>query len=150
MQVWNFRGVATMAGKGRTPKAPSERRSGHIPQRGEWQTTPGIGWQHGQIPTVPDGLLAASRLAWQIWMESWFAAHWSPDDLPALRHAVKLYDQVERGEYVRSTELRLQQDNYGITPKGQQDRRWVRPKVEDETFLSPAPSRYAGLRVVNE
>ena len=43
---------------------------------------------------------------------------------------VLLYDQVMRGEYQRATELRLQMDNYGITPKGQQDRRWARPVEE--------------------
>jgi hypothetical protein len=38
-----------------------------------------------------------------------------------------VYDQVERGEFQRAGELRLQMDTYGITPKGQQDRRWARP-----------------------
>jgi hypothetical protein len=63
-------------------------------------------------------------------MGAWFAAHWTLDDLPGLRTLIRLYDQVERGEWPRATELRLSMDTYGITPKGQQDRRWARP-VDD-------------------
>ena len=43
-------------------------------------------------------------------------------------------------------------DEYGITPKGQQDRRWLPPKTPD----APLPSAgdddagpYAGLKLVN-
>jgi hypothetical protein len=68
-------------------------------------------------------------------MEAWFAAFWTPDDLPALRQLVRVYDQVERGEFQRAAELRLQMDTYGITPKGQQDRRWMRPR--EETVQEP-------------
>jgi hypothetical protein len=71
--------------------------------------------------------MAASIDAWNTWMRSWYAAHWTPDDLPALRQLARLYDQVERGEYQRAGELRLWSDTYGITPKGQQDRRWLPP-----------------------
>lgn len=75
--------------------------------------------------------MEASRDAWATWMGAWFAAHWSPSDLPGLRQVIRLYDQVERGEFQRASELRLQMDTYGITPKGQQDRRWKAP-VEDK------------------
>jgi len=63
-------------------------------------------------------------------MASWFAAFWLPSDLPALRQLVRLFDQVELGEFQRAGELRLQMDTYGITPKGQQDRRWKPPKAD--------------------
>jgi hypothetical protein len=79
------------------------------------------------MPAPPDGLKDASLEAWSIWMGSWFGAHWTPDDLPGLRTLIRLYDQVERGEFQRCSELRIQMDTYGITPKGQQDRRWQRP-----------------------
>jgi hypothetical protein len=124
-----------MAGRGRAPKAVAQRRNHHAPQRGEWAPAAGVGWQHGEPPTPPDGLLKASRDAWVTWMGAWFAAHWSPDDLPGLRTLIRIYDQVERGEFQRANELRLQMDTYGITPKGQQDRRWAKP-TEDE---KPAP-----------
>ena len=82
-------------------------------------------------------------------MRSWVAAHWTPDDLPGLRQIARLYDQVERGEFVRMTELRMMLDTYGITPKGQQDRRWTRPDpAEAVTEAKPAAaSRYAHLRI---
>jgi hypothetical protein len=74
--------------------------------------------------------MSASLLAWETWMGAWFAAHWTPEDLPGLLTVVLLYDQVQRGEFQRANELRLQMDTYGITPKGQQDRRWVRPSED--------------------
>lgn len=84
---------------------------------------------------------------------AWFAAHWTPDDVPALRVLVDLYDAVERGELMRAGELRLWMDSYGITPKGQQDRRWTRPETRS-VATDPPPLRrdqadpYAHLRVV--
>lgn len=138
-----------MAGRGPAPKRT--RRRDITPGRGDWKPTPGIGWQHGPMPPEPDGLMEASRVAWVTWMSSWVAAHWTPTDLPGLRQLVRIYDQVERGEFQRATELRLGMDTYGLTPKGQQDRRWVAP--EEET-LEPAgdrpASRYGHLLVVNE
>ena len=134
---------------GPPPKATRRRRN--VPVRGDWQATPGIGWQSGPVPAAPTGLMPATRAAWSTWMQSWVAAHWTPTDLPGLRQLVRLYDQVERGEFVRMTELRLLMDTYGITPKGQQDRRWAPPKAET-TAVAPevnAAGPYAGLRVVN-
>jgi hypothetical protein len=122
-----------MAGRGREPKAQSERRNHHEPGRGEWNAADGVGWQHGETPAPPDGLKAESIEAWRVWMGAWFAAHWTPDDLPGLRTLVLLYDQVQRGEFQRANEVRLQMDTYGITPKGQQDRRWARPSVDGES-----------------
>jgi hypothetical protein len=75
---------------------------------------------------------------WSTWMRSWFAAHWMPGDLPALRHLARLYDRVDRGDSRLAGELRLWMDTYGITPKGQQDRRWAPPAVDGDA--SPSPS----------
>jgi hypothetical protein len=100
--------------------------------------------------------MPASIAAWQTWFSAWFAAHWTPDDLPGLRQLIRLYDQVERSEFQRSGELRLQMDTYGITPKGQQDRRWVRPEREEEEAPSSpqrraaSAGRYDHLKVVND
>lgn len=134
---------------GPAPKVQRARRN--VPERGEWQPTLGIGWQHSEKhPPCPSGLTADSRSAWKVWMGSWFAAHWTPDDLPGLRQVIRLYDQVERGEFQRSTELRLNMDGYGITPKGQQDRRWARPKPEDIEKAKAdklVPQAYGHLKV---
>lgn len=140
-----------MAGRG--PKPKETRRRKNTPIRGEWQIADG-GWQHGDIPPAPDGLLEASRTAWDVWLKAWFAAHWTPDDLPGLRQLIRLYDQVERGEFQRASELRLQMDTYGITPKGQQDRRWQRPTVEEaaksQSQSRQSGGRYAHLTVLGE
>ena len=47
-------------------------------------------------------------------------------------------------------ELRMAMDTYGITPKGQQDRRWAPPKDEPQKEQeAPTPgSRFAHLRAV--
>lgn len=126
-----------------------------MPARGDWKPAPGVGWQFGAIPKPPDGLLAPSRTAWSTWFRAWFAAHWTPDDVPGLRQIVRLYDQVERGEFQRAAELRMMLDTYGISPKGQQDRRWVKPlgvgpAVPDSERPDTSSSPYAHLRVVNK
>lgn len=115
-----------MAGRGFAPKATRHRAG--TPERGEWVAASAVGWQHGTVPSAPKGLMPASAEAWRTWMGAWFAAHWTPDDVPGLRQVIRLYDQLERGEFQRASELRLQMDTYGITPKGQQDRRWKRPE----------------------
>src|SRR5687768_15130240 len=96
-----------MPGRGRAPKPPEDRRTRHRPQRGEYQSAPGVGWQHGLIPEPPGDLVAASQAAWETWMRSWVASHWTPLDLPGLRHVARFYDQIERGHFVRATELRM-------------------------------------------
>lgn len=141
-----------MAGRGRAPK-PNRRNKSDTPIRGEWKASPGVGWQHGPIPEPPDGLKAETLEAWRTWMTAWFAANWTPADLPGLETTILLYDQVRRGEFQRATELRLSMDNYGITPKGQQDRRWKAP--EEEAPSQPqrrraAGERYAHLQVLGE
>lgn len=111
-----------MAGRGPAPKAERARRN--EPERGDIQATTAIGWQHGDVPAAPDGLMPASNEAWATWFAAWYAAFWTTADLPGLRQMIRLYDQVERGEFQRHNELRLTMDTYGVTPKGQQDRRW--------------------------
>lgn len=122
-----------MAGRGPAPKA-NPRNPYAKNALGEFRPAPGVGWQHGDAPKPPPKLLKASVEAWDVWMGSWVAAFWTPTDVPGLRQLIRLYDQVERGEFQRSSELRLQMDTYGLTPKGQQDRRW-KPPVQ-----APEPS----------
>lgn len=86
-----------------------------------------------------------------MWLRAWFAAHWTPDDLPGLRKVILLYDATERGELHRSAELRMAMDGYGISPKGQQDRRWLRAKPDEKPKQAEVPAGpYSHLRVVNE
>lgn len=137
-----------MAGRGPQPKEDRVRRVDPI--KGDHIEATGVGWQFGDTPVAPDGLMPASLEAWSTWMASWFASFWTPADLPGLRQLVRLYDQVERGEFQRAAELRLQMDTYGITPKGQQDRRWKPPQAPAGVNgdRHPAGGAYAHLRAV--
>jgi hypothetical protein len=113
-----------MPGRGPAPKPERYRRG--TPSRGEWKLSPDGGWQH-DLPEPPSGISPAAATVWDGWFRSWWAANWTPDDLPALRFVIRLYDRVSRGDVKRAPELRQWMDGYGITPKGQQDRRWVKP-----------------------
>ena len=133
-----------MAGRGRAPK-PERVNLSDVPTRGEPTAASAPGWL-GDVPVPPDGLMPASVEAWSTWFGAWFAAFWRPSDLPALRQMVRLYDQVERGEFQRATELRLLMDTYGVTPKGQQDRRWK--PLEPVPSAGSGGSSYGHLRAV--
>lgn len=131
-----------MAGQGRTPK--DDRRNRTPLRLGEVRTASANGWQYGAIPTPPEGLSKAAVEAWNTWFAAWFAAFWSPADLPGLRHLVRLYDRVEMGDFTRATELRLSMDGYGVSPKGQQHLRWRAPSPAPEP--PPPGRRYGHLR----
>lgn len=136
-----------MAGRGAPPKPDRRRRA--RPVRGDFRQATGTGWQHGPTPEPPADLLPASRSAWSTWMSAWFAACWTPGDLPGLRVVIRLYDRVERGEYSDAKEMRLQMDTYGITPKGQRDRRWSPPPgypvQRTEHLTTEDPALYPSL-----
>ena len=131
-----------MAGRGRPPKDGRVNKSELV--RGDVQTAETAGWRHGDVPAPPDGLMQASIDTWNDWFAAWFALFWIPADVRALRQTIRLYDQVERGRFQRHPELRLMMDTYGVTPKGQQDRRW-RPPVEPAP-ASPSRGTYEHLR----
>ena len=137
-----------MAGRGPAPKDPSSRRRKNAPARGDWQPSTTIGWQHGDTPDPPPGLSPAAIDAWRTWMGSGFAAHWDPGDLPGLRVLIRLYDEVMAGRGTLAGELRLWADNSGVTPRGQQDRRW-QPPADDQAPAAPAGGdRYSHLRIL--
>jgi hypothetical protein len=137
------------------PPPKQQRRRRNSPAGGEWQASPGIGWQHGPIPAPPDGLLPASIAAWEGWFRSWFASHWRPHDVPALDLIIKMFDRVSRGAPLsHSRELARWMADYGISPKGQQARHWLSPTQDEIEALtrkaSDPVSRYAHLRLVDE
>lgn len=144
-----------MAGKGFPPKPKEQRVNAHDPVRGDWSAAPSAGWSHGDIPQPPVGLRAEAKETWQTWFVAWFAANWGPEDLPGLRMVIRLYNRTLAADCTAAerSELRQLMDSYGISKKGQQDRRWVRPKQDE--IAAPAAgtakakaSRYAHLRAV--
>lgn len=140
-----------MPGRGKAPKAPENRRTRHKPQLGEWKASPGVGWQHGPIPAPPDGLVEASRAAWDTWMKAWWASNWTPADLPGLRLVITQFDAHQRNAAPKANDatavVRLM-DTYGITPAGQQARRWTPPKAEPDEPKEAADNPYGHLRRV--
>jgi len=146
---------------GPPPKDPSERRRRNLakPQRGEWVHAPGSGWRHGRKPRRPDGLTEASVKAWSVWLSSWPASFWEPHQVPLLRRLVRLHDQIERLEDwdgdgkcppIPYAEFRQLADQFGVSPKGVQDRRWMPPKVDgDEAKPAAKPAAYGHLKAVN-
>jgi hypothetical protein len=139
-----------MAGRGPAPKPQRFRRK--TPERGEWQPSPDGGWQH-ELPDVPKDLSPAAEAMWTHWFTAWWAGHWTEDDVPMLRFAIRLYDRVLRGDTKLLGELRQWCDAFGITPKGQQDRRWTRPEPPrrpDKLDRYLTPSRYRDLRVTDD
>ena len=87
---------------------------------------------------------------WGSWFRAWWAGHWTLDDLPQLRFIIRLQDRVLRGDVKRLGELRQWLDAYGITPKGQQDRRWERPAPPKPATTWSGASRLRRLRVTPE
>lgn len=143
-----------MAGTG---PAPSEHRQrSNEPARGDWQAAPGVGWQHGEVPPCPVRAKVA-QATWLTWMHAWFASYWTPEDMPNLRLAIKLWHLSDSGQATgseRTAYIRLA-DDLGITRKGQQDRRWKRPEPDRDqrrgttgTRASRATSPAAHLSVV--
>ena len=132
------------------PPPKTIRRRRNVPERGDWRSSPGSGWRHGSLPAPPEGLLDATRAVWQTWMTAWYAAHWTPEYLPQLVTAIRLYDEVERGRFPQVTELRQWMDGLGITFKGQQDRRWTPPTQDEAAQPGPtAPAdRFGHLRAI--
>lgn len=122
---------------------PDDARVRRTPPERPWRHATGDGWQHGKVPPPPDDLTPAAAEAWRAWFASWWCSFWTPADLPGIRLTVRLYDQVERGEFQRSSELRLHMDTYGITEKGRQALRW-RPRTEQDRKPTATTTR-AGL-----
>ena len=105
-----------MAGRGPAPDPVRVRHD--KPVRGDWKAADAIGWRYGKVPPCPADVEPATRRAWKTWFGSWFAAFWTPEDVPGLRLLALIHDAVERGDFTRAPELRLWMDTYGITPEG--------------------------------
>lgn len=83
-------------------------------------------------------------------MRAWFASHWTPADLPGLRLVIAQYDAVQRGGTKANdmTALLRGMDTYGITPSGQQARRWAAAETPAEPAQVVVGSgQYGHLRV---
>jgi len=97
-------------------------------------------------PRCPAGLTADGQRAWKVWLGSWWAAFYTPDDLPGLELAVKIYDGVCAGHIDIGKAVPIL-DRYGITPKGRQDLRWAeRPSAKPAPAVEPSDEIAAETR----
>lgn len=127
-----------MAGMGRTPKLPEERRNRAVPRAGEWQQLPKEGYK-GPIPSLKGLGLAPATHAW--WKKIWrtpMATMWQPGDVPALIELATLRERLMDGKVTVAPEVRLRSDEFGLTPKGRQERRWL--VVDEPLHLEEEPT----------
>lgn len=110
-----------------------------------WRRAEGEGWQHGKRPSPPSGLSAAGKRAWQTWLSAWWASFYSPEDLPGLELAAKLFDGCQSGLVDVSKVVPLM-DRYGITPKGRQDLRWARAEPEPDVEVADTDDEFTARR----
>lgn len=133
---------------GPAPKKPEDRVRRNK-RAVEWTSPAGWGWQHGDVPelelTEPR---AATVRAWDAWFASWWAAFWTPGDLPQLQLAAVLFDQVQAGA-LDVSKLTPVLDKLGITPKGRKDLLWTIPKEEPggAKVTRGSGGRYGHLKV---
>jgi hypothetical protein len=107
------------------PKHPSERRNRNQKQGGEWIVLPADGYK-GKIPSLAGLGLNKGTHAW--WKKIWrtpMATQWTEGDIPALLELAALRERLLDGKISIAGEVRLRSDQFGLTPAGRQQRRWV-------------------------
>lgn len=122
---------------GPAPKSPEERRRRNIPAAGEWVTLPAEPYD-GPRPKLPSRLggnrpRKATLDTWRRWWSSPMAWLWDEGDWPGLIRLLVVVDEFHRsGKLALVTEIRLQEDRFGLSPKGRQALRWRLPGAEDD------------------
>jgi hypothetical protein len=134
---------------GPPPKLPGQRSARAKKPVSDWKAAPEGGWK-GDAPEVPVGLMPASQKAWALWFSAWWAANWTPEDVPQLELAVKLYDCVQRGDTKEMTRFQSLADSLGLTPKGRASLRWLPPTGEAETVAQATPNDLEARRAARQ
>ena len=132
---------------GRKPKPAGEAVNRNRKEH-PYREAPGEGWQHGDVPAPPDGMLPESVNAWEGWFGAWWASWWSPADVPTLRIILSDFDQVLRGK-AELSKIQSLLDRYGITPKGRVDLRWAEPKKAKPEVEKPVGTVHR-LKVIDK
>lgn len=114
-----------MAGQGRAPKPPEQRRNHHAPRAGEWVDMPPL--TAPALPPLPEDEVWSDRTlrAWAAWRADAATAMYGPADIQLASDLAYLYEAwVLEPTAALAGEIRQRQDSLGLTPKGRQDRRW--------------------------
>ena len=131
--------------RGVKPLAPGAAKRPEQQVHG-WTPATSTGWQHGDIPEPPDGLMPASLAMWNDWFTAWYASFWQPDAAGMIRQIIAMYDQMERGDLAIVTKMTPLLHAYGITPKGRQDLRWAPPVGETDDGAADLADQLAARR----
>lgn len=126
-----------MAGHGRAPKPPEQRRNRVPPKRGEWVELAPL--SKPVLPALPKRAAksgpwsARSRTAWKSWRADPVTGEYSEADIQAALDLIFIYeDWVRNGTASLAGEVRQRQDRLGLNPKGKRDLRWRIGSGEDE------------------
>lgn len=127
-----------MAGRGPAPKQHRRRRN--TPTAGDWITLPDEPYK-GTKPRRPPGLHDRAVRTWEQWWASPMAHMWDQADHPGIVRLIRLIDQFEKtGSTKNIAEIRLQEERFGLSPKGRQGIRWRLPHESPQTDTEPAPT----------
>lgn len=133
-----------MAGRGPAPKLPELRRNFTKPQAGEWIKLPSEG-RKGPVPLLPKHL-GLSRATHEWWKRVWktpSALMWTKADFDALVGLAILWDKYLDGKTSLASEIRLREAEFGLSPAGRQQRRWL---IVDEVEPEQAADQLAEQR----
>ena len=110
-----------MAGRGPAPKAPEQRVRRNPPAAGEWVDLPTEPYD-GPKPPLPDLETLEAVWTWEQWWSSPMAHMWTRADWPGLLRLICMIDNS--GALEVKKEIRLQEERFGLSPKGRQSLRW--------------------------
>lgn len=144
---------------GPPPRDTRSRRRRNLPTGGDWITLPAEPY-NGPVPALPSTIvdgkrpLTATVTEWDRWWRSPMAHMWDESDHGALLTLIRLIELFNRtGDLKLAQEIRLQQDQFGLTPKSRRTLRWRLP-TDDLDELTDADGtrtmRFANLRVVDD
>lgn len=142
-----------MAGHGPPPKAPEERASYKVPERGDWLTLPPLA--KPVLPALPrrakgEGAWSPrTQRMWNAWRKSWVTGSYGTDEIAMAVELAYIYEIAVRDpKPPRLAEVRQWMDRLGFTMKGKRDLR-LRLAASDakdtgrtkSTGTGPAPLR---------
>lgn len=115
---------------GRPPKDPTKKVNRNTMKYPWTETGPG-GWRW-EVPEPDPNWHERTKAAWDGWFHAWWAANYELEDVEALRGVAELFDRVVRdpGNTGVWTQLQRAMSQWGLTPKGRVDARWLPPKDE--------------------
>lgn len=139
-----------MAGHGPAPKAPEERASYKVPERGDWLTLPPLARK--VLPPLPKGEWSArTRRIWNAWRASWVTAAYGPDEVAMAVELAYLFEaMVENTDYKSAGEVRQWMDRLGLTLKGKRDLRLRLAPTDAATKTDDVDDEFDGLRLVDD